>query len=101
MVEQLPHRDRWARRIEPGQPVLNGVAKAHAVFADELEDDGGDERLRRALDREAVAGMGAALPVFGPTEGCFPGAGRCDGDRDRTRAAVRSELWSCRMYACR
>ena len=39
---------------DPGQPALDAVLEGESLLADELQDDGGDERLGDAADAEAV-----------------------------------------------
>ena len=54
MTEQVPERDRLAVRNGPGQPVVDRIVERELPLADELENDGGDERLRDAPDPEAI-----------------------------------------------
>src|SRR5262249_22670209 len=72
MVEQLPDRDRRASRRHSWKPVLDRVVEGQTAFTGELQHDGGDERLRRALDREAIVGGRAAFLELGPPGGAPP-----------------------------
>jgi hypothetical protein len=69
--------------------MLNAVVEAKTPFADELQDDGSDERLRRALDCEAIVRICPTLraPV-GPSDRPSPRPLGRHNDRDRTRVAI-------------
>ena len=64
VVEQLADRDLAAVGKDPGQPPLDGVLERQPALVDELEHDGGDERLAHARDAEAERGShpAARLP---------------------------------------
>ena len=67
VVEELAHGDALAVGDQPGQPALDGVLERESLLGDELQDDGGDERLGDTADAEAVAcahpGLGLQLAV--------------------------------------
>jgi hypothetical protein len=73
--------------------------KVQASFTDELQHDGGDERLRRALDREAIVRIGPALCLrVGPSGRTLP---RPSGVTTIATAAPESRsasFWSARVY---
>ena len=55
MAEQLANRDVVAVWNQAGEPVLDAVVERELPLADQLEDDGSDERLRDAPDPETIA----------------------------------------------
>lgn len=67
VVEELADGDALAVWDQPGQPALDGVLECEFLLGDELQDDGGDERVGDTADAEAVAraqpGLGLQLAV--------------------------------------
>ena len=55
MAEQLANRDVAAVWNHAGEPALDAVVERELALADQLEDDGSDERLRDASDPKTIA----------------------------------------------
>ena len=92
VVQELADGDRRARRQQAWQPSLDGVLQREALILDELQDDRGDERLRRALDCEAVLWACTSFRIdVSPADGALPDSVFTFDDRDRPGAAVGGE----------
>jgi hypothetical protein len=101
--EKLPKRDPFAAGKKPREPAPNRVLERQLSLADQLEEDGRNERFRHAADAEAVArversssipvGKAADLALYPVTvsdERESPGCPGCDDVVERL-----SKLWLC------
>jgi len=70
----LAYGDALAVWDQSGQPPLHGVLEREFLLGDELQDDGGDERLGDTADAEAVArahpGLGFQVAVAAREADC-------------------------------
>jgi hypothetical protein len=71
VAEQLADGDLVAVGQDPGQPALQRVRQRQPALGDQLQDDGGDQRLGQAAGAEAQPGL------HGPAGGdvCDAGGG--------------------------
>jgi hypothetical protein len=89
VVEQLPDRDLRTGRKQSWKPVLDRFVEGWTSFTGELQHDSRDERLRRALDREAIAGTRAPLRCWRPPSRRRPSTSRGLLRRSRPRRRSR------------
>ena len=93
VVEQLAHGDAVTVRDDAGQPRLDRVVQPQPALADQLQGDGGDERLRDAARPEpAVDRDRPRRTQFGDTAGAPPHAMLVTHLRQRAHRAGGHDL---------
>jgi hypothetical protein len=94
VVAQLPDGDPPAPGDQAGQPPLQVVVQAQAALPDQLQDQGGHERLGHAADPEPVSGPGGPVgaqvaQAAGPLPGPHPVQLPLQGGRISQRPVAR------------